>query len=198
MDRRAATSEATRLRILEATLALHSERGAAGTRWADIAERADVAIGTVYRYFPGYDELIPACTGFGMARLQPPTPEIFGRATSVGGRITALVGESFSFWERASPWMRHRECDRRAIPAVEAFNRRQESIFEGLVRAALGPLARRRRVVDTTVILSGFPSWAAFHDRGLPTTESAALVTELLARWLSEAAMATRIAVSSA
>jgi AcrR family transcriptional regulator len=198
MDRRAAASEATRLRILEAALALHGERGAAATRWADIAERADVAMGTVYRYFPSYDELIPACTGFGMARLQPPTAQIFGRAASVGGRVTALVRESFSFWERASPWMRHRECDRRAIPAVEAFNRRQEALFESLVRAALGPLARRRRVVDATVILSGFSSWAAFNDRGVPTKEAATLATELLARWLGEAAMATGIADSGA
>ena len=198
MDRRAAASEATRLRILEATVALHGERGAAATRWTDIAERADVAIGTVYRYFPGYDELIPACTGFGTARLKPPTPEIFGRATSVGGRVTALVRESFSYWERANPWIQHSECDRRAIPAVEAFNRRQEARFEDLVRAALGPLARRRRVVDTTVVLSGFSSWAAYHARGVPTTESAAHVTELLAGWLGEAAMATRIADSSA
>jgi AcrR family transcriptional regulator len=194
MDRRAAAGEATRQRVIEAAVALHGERGAAATRWADIAERADVAMGTVYRYFPGYDELIPACTGYGLATLRPPTPEIFGRATSVGGRVTALVRESFSFWERAYPWMRHRECDRRAIPAVEAFHHQQEARFEGLVRRALGPLARRPRILDATVSLSGFSSWAAFHERGLPTREAATLVSEILARWLGDAANATRVA----
>jgi AcrR family transcriptional regulator len=194
MDRRAAASEATRQRVIEAAVALHGERGAAATRWADIAERADVALGTVYRYFPGYDELIPACTGYGLTTLRPPTPEIFGRATSVGGRVTALVRESFSFWERAYPWMRHRDCDRRAVPAVQAFHRQQEARFEGLVRTAFGPLARRKRVVDATVSLSGYSSWASFHDRGVTTTEAATLVTEILARWLGEAATATRVA----
>ena len=198
MDRRAAASAATRQRVIEAAVALHAERGAAATRWSDIAERADVALGTVYRYFPGYDELIPACTGLGLATLHPPTPEIFGGATSVGGRITALVRESFSFWERAYPWMQHRECDRRAIPAMEAFHRRQEAGIDGLVRAALGPLARRRQVVDATVVLSGFSSWAAFHDRGVPTAEAAALMTEFLGRWLGEPAMATRVADNGA
>ncbi|HEY4871212.1 MAG TPA: helix-turn-helix domain-containing protein [Candidatus Dormibacteraeota bacterium] len=197
MDRRAAASEATRQRVIEAASALHAEQGVAATRWADIAERADVALGTVYRYFPSYDELIPACTGFGLARLEPPTPDIFKRATSVGGRIATLLRESFSFWERAYPWMRHSECDRRTIPAVQAFHRRQDTRFEGLVRTALGPLARRRRVVDATVNLSGFSSWAAFHDRGVSTTEAAALVTEILARWLGETAMATRVADGS-
>ena len=65
------------------------------------------------------------------------------------------------------------------------------------MRTALGPLARRRRVVDATVNLSGFSSWAAFHDRGVSTTEAAALVTEILARWLGETAMATRVADGS-
>jgi AcrR family transcriptional regulator len=196
MDRRAAASEATRQRVIEAAVALHGERGVAATRWADIAERADVAVGTVYRYFPGYDELVPACTGHGLATLRPPTPDIFGRARSVGGRVTALVREAFGFWERAYPWMRHRECDRRAVPAVELFHHQQEARFEELVRMALGQLARRPRVVDATVSLSGFSSWAAFHDRGLPTTEAATLVSEILARWLGDAASATRVADS--
>jgi AcrR family transcriptional regulator len=194
MDRRAAASAATRQRVIEAAVALHGERGVAATHWADIAERADVALGTVYRYFPGYDELIPACTGHGLTMLRPPTPELFGRATSVGGRVTALVRESFSFWERAYPWMRHRECDRRAVPAMEAFHRQQEARFEGLVRTALGQLARRKRVVDATASLSGYSSWASFHDRGVTTTEAATLVTEILAGWLGETAMATRVA----
>ena len=38
MDRRSAASEATRLRVIEAAVALHRERGSAATRWADIAE----------------------------------------------------------------------------------------------------------------------------------------------------------------
>ena len=197
MDRRAAASEATRQRVIEAASVLHAEQGAANTRWADIAERADVALGTVYRYFPGYDELIPACTGFGLTTLKPPTAEIFGRATTVSSRITALVRESFRFWERAHPWMRHRECDRRAIPAVQAFHRTQEARFEGLVRTALGPLARRQRVLNATVSLSGYSSWAAFHDRGLSTEEAAALVTEILARWLGDTAMTMRVADSN-
>jgi AcrR family transcriptional regulator len=194
MDRRAAASEATRLRVVEAAVALHGERGAAATRWSDIAERADVGLGTVYRYFPSYNELLPACTSHGLARLGPPTPQIFEGASSVGRRVTVLVHESFGFWERASSWIRHGECDRRTIPAAEAFYREQEAGFEVLVRAALGPLARRRQVVDTTVILSGFSSWAAFHDRGVATTAAATLVTEVMARWLGKTAMATKLA----
>ena len=59
MDKRKAAVEETRQRILEATLALHSEKGIFGTSWQDIAHRADVSVGTVYKHFPSLDELVP-------------------------------------------------------------------------------------------------------------------------------------------
>ena len=52
MDKRRAAVEETRQRILEATLALHTEKGIFGTSWQDIAKRADVSVGTVYKHFP--------------------------------------------------------------------------------------------------------------------------------------------------
>ena len=56
MDKRKAALEETRQRILEATLALHSEKGIFGTSWQDIAHRADVSVGTVYKHFPSLEE----------------------------------------------------------------------------------------------------------------------------------------------
>ncbi len=186
MDRRAAAAEATRLRVVEAAVALHAERGAVATKWADIAERADVALGTVYRYFPGYDELMPACTSYGMALVRPPSMQVFGATRSVQGRLSALVNEIFGFYERAQRWLRHGECDRRKIPAADAIARRREALFEDLVRAALGPRARRAHAVDTAVVLTSFPSWRSFHDRGVQTAAAAALVTDVLTRWVSD------------
>ena len=40
--------EETRRRIVEATLALHTEKGMFDTSWRDIARRADVSAATVY------------------------------------------------------------------------------------------------------------------------------------------------------
>jgi AcrR family transcriptional regulator len=47
---RAAVAD-TRGRIVEATLALHSEKGMFDTSWKDIAKRADVSVATVYKHF---------------------------------------------------------------------------------------------------------------------------------------------------
>jgi AcrR family transcriptional regulator len=46
MDKRKAAVEETRQRILEATFALHAEKGIFGTSWQDIAKRADVSVVT--------------------------------------------------------------------------------------------------------------------------------------------------------
>lgn len=53
--------EATRDRILEAALHLISERGYNGATTAEIARRAGVAEGTIYRYFKDKKELFIAC-----------------------------------------------------------------------------------------------------------------------------------------
>lgn len=175
MNRRAAAAEATRLRVVEAAVALHAERGVVATKWADIAERADVALGTVYRYFPGYDELIPACTSHGMTVVRPPTVQVFGGIRSLRGRVSVLVKEMFGFYERAEPWLRHGECDRRKVPAVDAFHRRREARFEELVRAALGPLANHTHAVDAAVAFTSYPTWRSLHDRAVATVTAAAL-----------------------
>src|SRR5438093_12453937 len=72
MTRRAAANAETRRRIVDAAIALHAEKGILGTSWPDIARRADVALGTVYRYFPSLDQLVPACTSENAALVRPP------------------------------------------------------------------------------------------------------------------------------
>jgi len=184
MDRRSAASEATRRRVIEAAVALHGERGSAATRWADIAERADVALGTVYRYFPSYEELIPACTSHAGQFTRPPTVDIFNRSQSAADRLAVLVHELFGFYERAAAWLRHGECDRRTIPALDAIYRRREAAFEDLVRFALGPGAHAQDV-DVAVALTSFSTWRILQDRAVPTGVASTLVRDVLTRWTS-------------
>src|SRR5215213_1851705 len=109
MDKRRAATEQTRRRIPEATLALHSEKGIFGTSWQDIAKRADVSVGTVYKHFPSLDELVPACGELVFAISQPPSledaPQIFADAGSLEERLGRLVSEFFGFYERGEPYL---------------------------------------------------------------------------------------------
>ena len=61
MTKRAEALEATRKRIVDATVAAHRELGIQATSWDEIASRAEVGVGTVYRHFRSLDELLPAC-----------------------------------------------------------------------------------------------------------------------------------------
>src|SRR5438067_11979435 len=74
MTRRAAANAETRRRIVDAAITLHAEKGVLGTSWPDIAKRADVALGTVYRHFPSLDQLVPARTSEARLRTTPPAP----------------------------------------------------------------------------------------------------------------------------
>ena len=105
MSSRDLAREATRRRILEATLSLHTEKGIFGTSWKDIAERADVSIGTVYRHFPSLAELVPACGELLFERTSPPSPddavEVIGDTADPVARLEIAGTALFAFYERA-------------------------------------------------------------------------------------------------
>jgi AcrR family transcriptional regulator len=61
MGARAAAVDQTRQRIVDATVEAHRELGIRATSWDEIARRAGVGVGTVYRHFRSLDELLPAC-----------------------------------------------------------------------------------------------------------------------------------------
>src|SRR5271157_841177 len=74
LKKRAERQAETRLRIAEATAALHREIGPAATTISAIAERAGVERLTVYRHFPDESELFQACQH--VFRTAHPRPEI--------------------------------------------------------------------------------------------------------------------------
>jgi AcrR family transcriptional regulator len=143
MDKRKAAVEETRRRIVEATLSLHAEKGAFGTSWQDIAKRADVSVGTVYKHFPSLDELIPACGELVFAISRPPSledaPQIFAGASSLEERIGRLVSEFYAFYERGEPYL-DIDIQERKLPAVQEWLAYMRATREGLAREALRPL----------------------------------------------------------
>ncbi len=184
MDRRAVSVEATRLRVLEAAVDLHREKGPAATTWLDIARRADVAVGTVYRYFPGYDELIPACTTHGARLTRPPTAEVVSAGRSPEQRLARFVHELFAYYERAASWLEHGRCDRTKLLVLDAIYRRREAAMEDLARQALGSWGRNPRAVAATIALTDLSVWRSLNSRQMTTPMAAGLVTEILTRWL--------------
>ena len=187
MDKRKAAVQETRQRIVEATLALHAEKGIFGTSWQDIAHRADVSVGTVYKHFPSLDELVPACGELMYAITRPPSledaPRIFAGADSTEERLGRLISELFDFYERGAPYI-ETDFQERQLPAVVEWEAYMRSIIAGLVREALVSAGPDERTVQAVSALLDFSTFKSFLDRDIPKEQAAKTMGEVLLCWI--------------
>jgi AcrR family transcriptional regulator len=188
MSRRASGAAQTRRRIVDATRELHTEQGIAATSWDDIAARAGVGVGTVYRHFPTLDELIPACGEVTMRVVAPPdpaaVPALFAHVTEPAERIALLVREAFAIYERGAPQLRTIRRESALHPNVAEAGDALEASLSALVDTALGPLdaTQQDRAVARAVV--DLNTWEALRDQGLGPAESVAAISDMLARRL--------------
>ena len=187
MGKRRAAVEETRRRILEATLELHSEKGIFGTSWQDIANRADVSVGTVYKHFPSLDVLVPACGELMYAISRPPSledaPEIFGGADSLEERLERLISELFDFYERGAPYI-ETDFQERRLPAVREWEAHMRATIAGLVGEALIHAEPDESTVQAVSALLDFSTFKSFMDRDIQKQQAAKTINEVLLCWI--------------
>jgi AcrR family transcriptional regulator len=181
MTRRASAAAQTRRRIIDATRELHGEQGIAATSWDDIAARAGVGVGTVYRHFPSLDELIPACGEISMQIIAPPDPQavpsLFDGVDAPAERIERLVREAFAIYERGAPQLRAIRNEPGVHPSVAEAGEELEASLTALVDAVVESAADRA-VVRAMVDLG---TWQALRDQGLGPAEAVGAVSQMLA-----------------
>jgi AcrR family transcriptional regulator len=187
MGKRRAAVEETRQRILEATLTLHAEKGIFGTSWQDIARRADVSVGTVYKHFPSLDELVPACGELTYAITRPPSledaPRIFAQTGSLEERLGRLISELFDFYERGAPYI-ETDFQERRLPAVAEWEAYMRATVAGLVREALVTVRPDEITVQAGSAFLDFSTFKSFMDRGIPKEQAAKTMGEVLLCWI--------------
>ena len=181
MTRRASAVAQTRRRIIDATRALHTEQGIAATSWDDIAARAGVGVGTVYRHFPSVDELIPACGEVSMQIVALPdsagVPALFDGIDAPAERIELLVREVFAIYERGAPELRAIRNEPDVHPHVAEAVEDLEASLAALVDAA-GITPADQAVVRAMIDLG---TWQALRDQGLGPAEAVDAVSQMLA-----------------
>lgn len=186
-NKRKAAVEETRQRILEATLALHVEKGIFGTSWQDIAKRADVSVGTVYKHFPSLEELVPACGELMYAITRPPSledaPRIFSGAGSLEERLGRLVEELCDFYERGAPYI-ETDFQERRLPAVQEWEAHMRATIAGLVHEALLPAGPDEATVQAVSALLDFSTFKSFMDRDIKKEQAAKNMNEVLLCWI--------------
>lgn len=171
LKRRAEQQAETRLRIVEAAIALHGSVGPARTTYSMVAEAAGVQRHTLYAHFPDERSLLLACSGLAVERDPPPEP---------------------------ANWPEGADRLRAGLSAVYAWYRRNEALAGCVLRDAevhdltrevselrLGPTARRWQEnlgapldpVQRAVlrVMLGFPAWRSLaRDSGLAPEQAVA------------------------
>ncbi|HVL89206.1 MAG TPA: helix-turn-helix domain-containing protein [Actinomycetota bacterium] len=181
MKKRAASAEQTRRRIIEAAFALHSRKGVAATTWQDLADEAGVAAGTVYNHFRSFDDLVPACTGFGMSLFPVPGPEMLDGLRSRKARCEKLVRTLFSSYAGMQGALRFAVVERHTIPIVARTMGEMAAHVDSLVRATLGESASREAIAAGNALVD-FRVWDALRERELPEEVICGIVVDSLVR----------------
>ena len=187
MSKRAAAVARTRQRIVDATRELHGEQGIAATSWDDIAARAGVGVGTVYRHFPSLDELIPACGEITMQLLALPdastVPALFEDATS---RPSASSGSCArrSRSTSAAPRSCARSAARRTSTPRRPDRDELEAALRALVDTALEPLDANQQDRAVARAMVDLNTWEALRDQGVGPAESVAVIADMLIKRL--------------
>ena len=150
LGRRAEAAAETRLRLVEATSALHGERGISGTSLRDIAERAGVSVGTAYHHFPTYLDAVRACGEHTMKTVGLPGDEIFNGVEGVEERVRVLVRELCAWYERV-PWLERIRAERSLYEPVEEGMTQLERGIEALARTAARCTADEARTIAALV-----------------------------------------------
>jgi AcrR family transcriptional regulator len=187
-SRRAAAAEETRRRIVAAAEELHIAQGVLATSWEDIAKRAGVAVGTVYRHFRSLDELIPACGEVSMARLALPTPEEMAErlagARSGRERLWRTVAEAYGVYERGGDIIGAIRRDRDQLGLLQEDHEQIEEALAAIVDVGLG---ERLTDADARVVraLLDLDAWRALRDQGVTGADAVETTAGILEAWLA-------------
>lgn len=91
---------ARRARVLDAALALAAEGGYDAVQMRDVASHAQVALGTIYRYFTSKDHLLAECQLESWRTMQHRIEQRPLRGTTAADRVIDLVGRVMRAVER--------------------------------------------------------------------------------------------------
>ncbi len=190
MGARAVAVAATRHRIVEAAKDLHARQGLSGTSFEEIAQRAGIAEGTVYRHFPTLEDLIPACAGT-IHVLQAIRPEqvaaTFPTLPRPSQRMEWLIQGTCDCYQRDGGWLQALRREEDLIPALGEAGQVQRNNLRLLVRAALRGTDAGEELITLMAALIDFPLWHSLCQAGFGRDGATERVLELVRDQLDKA-----------
>ncbi|MFQ3787187.1 TetR/AcrR family transcriptional regulator [Halomonas sp. A29] len=180
--KRAADREETRLRIVEATMALHEEIGPSATTISAIAQRAGVQRLTVYRHFPDETAVFAACTSHWLELNPPPDPAGWASLEAGQRQAHAALVAFYRYYRDTQRMWRTAISDEPKVPALqgpmESFRQQLNALGEAIGKGFGGtadslPTATLRHAL-------AFTTWASLDEQGFDDEAMADLVMDWL------------------
>jgi AcrR family transcriptional regulator len=177
---RAAQEQATRMRIIDATIDLHGTLGPARTTISAIAEQAGVRRATVYRHFPDERALLLGCSGTWRDRNPPPDPGTWAAEPDPAARLEAALHAVYGWYERVEPMLTAVLRDAETMPIIAEIQQGRlgylAAVEDGLAAGwgARGRAARRLRAAIGLAL--DFHAWRGLHERGLDRADAVAVM----------------------
>jgi len=180
---RAVAFEATRQRIVDATLALHEEVGPARTAITEVSRRAGVGRVTVYNHFPDEAALLSATSAQWLAEHPPPDPEEWAAVFKPTRRIREALDELYPYYRANATMLGHLTRDVEVVPALaetfgKAFGEHEQAMRDALVE---GRTRHGRRTVAAIGLAISFATWQRLtRDEGLGDGGAAKLMVRAI------------------
>lgn len=187
---RSKQAAATRQRIVEAAVKLHSTVGPANTTLSAIARSAGVSRPTLYAHFPDETALFQACTMHWMGQDPPPDPAAWSTIADPYERLTTALTEIYSHYSRNEEMVEKVFRDMYLVDSMRSFN---VPLVEGafaqmtqILSSAFDdapPFAARREAMVAVAI--SFDTWKVLAKRGFSTKDAAGLMAHVVGRCIS-------------
>jgi len=177
LNRRAEQQQETRERIVDAAIALHEEIGPAATTISALAERAGVQRLTVYRHFPGEQEILEACSTKWMDRHPPPDISALAPA-GTAQRTRSILLALYDYYADTQGMWRSLYRDLGQVVALDEPMRQFHDYLEDVGKALLSVYAPRRsqRLRATICHALRFSTWESLNEQRLSPVAMAAVV----------------------
>lgn len=131
--------QARRQRVIDAAMALGLEGGYEAVQMRDVAARADVAMGTVYRYFASKDHLLAAALVHWVEQLDEQVTAAPARGTTPAERVMEVLDRALRAMAR-HPRLSAAVCASMASsdPAAVECQRDVARLMEEIIAQAMG------------------------------------------------------------
>ena len=134
LSRRERKKDETRTRIFKAAVQLFHEKGFEATTIDEITERADVAKGTFFNYFPRKESVLGYLSETQLAEAEEFAAELLATAEPARGKLIALLQRIASVYEEEPELSRYvlRESMRRAYTPSDSVHIHWHMLLTGL------------------------------------------------------------------